>query len=208
LTTYSEATPFPHTVIDDFYDPDALERVLGEWPDQGWHCADRSTSIKRSVSDFSKLGDHAQSVVADLNSNARIKWLEELTGIEGLIPDPYLMGGGLHHIPRGGFLGIHADFNWHSKLQAVRKINLLLYLNRDWTPEWGGELQLVDGDGKTVKRVEPIFNRCVIFNTTSTSFHGHPEPLNCPEDSARKSIALYYYKKEPMPKWVHSTLYV
>lgn len=205
--SYSEAKPFPHIVIDDFYDAAKLEKVLEEWPDVSlMKHADRATSVKRSFSRFGDLGDHTQDVISDLCSSARLNWLTELTGIDGLISDPWLEGGGLHHIPRGGFLGIHADFNWHSKLAAVRKINLLLYLNKDWTPEWGGELQL--WDDKCVRKIEPIFNRCVIFNTTDTSYHGHPEPLNCPEGSARKSIALYYYRKEQQPEWVHSTLYV
>lgn len=205
--SYRDAKPFPHTVIDDFYDPEKLDAVLKAWPSTSvMHHADRDTSIKRSLSTFSMLPDPAQDVIADLNGRKRLEWLEELTGIDSLIPDPYLMGGGLHHIPRGGFLGIHADFNWHPKLKAVRKINLLLYLNRDWAPEWGGELQLWD-DEKCVRKVEPIFNRCVIFSTTSTSYHGHPEPLNCPEGSARKSIALYYYRVEEQPRTVHSTIY-
>lgn len=205
--SYLDATPFPHTVIDDFYDEKKLDAVLAAWPEISvMHHADRSTSIKRSLSTFSMLPDPAQDVIADLNSRRWIEWLEDLTGYDGLIPDPYLMGGGLHHIPRGGHLGIHADFNWHPKLKAVRKVNLLLYLNKDWTPEWGGELQLWDHE-KCVRKIEPVFNRCVIFNTSTTSYHGHPEPLNCPEGSARKSIALYYYREEPQPKFVHSTIY-
>lgn len=145
-----------------------------------------------------------RDVLEDLNSPNTIAWLERLTGIDNLIPDPDFNGGGMHHIPPGGFLNIHADFNWHPRLKAVRKLNLLLYLNEDW--KWNGELVLCDKDVKPVKKIYPLFNRCVIFKTTDTSYHGHPEPLKAPVP--RKSLALYYYRKEKKPDWVHSTLYV
>src|SRR3546814_13364087 len=48
-----------------------------------------------------------------------------------------------------------------------------------------------------VRAVAPVFNRCVVFNTDSDSYHGHPDPLTCPEDRSRRSIALYYYTASP-----------
>jgi hypothetical protein len=69
-----------------------------------------------------------------------------------------------------------------------------VYLNKNWQTEYGGNLELWSKDMKTcVKSVEPIFNRCVIFNTDEDSFHGHPDPLTTPEDRSRRSLALYYY---------------
>jgi Rps23 Pro-64 3,4-dihydroxylase Tpa1-like proline 4-hydroxylase len=200
---YSQAKPFPHCVIDDFYDPYSLEGVLREWPEKMSY-KEAKTSVKAHLSDFNAFGPVTQKVIADLNSPEFLRKLEAMTGIEGLIPDPYLKGGGLHFIPHGGWLNIHADFNWHEELQAVRKINLLLYLNKGW--KWNGQLQLCDKERKPVKEVDPIFNRCVIFNTTSDSYHGHPDPLVSPVP--RVSIALYYYQKAEKPDWVHSTLYV
>jgi len=132
--------------------------------------------------------------VETLNAPIFLRFLERLVGIDGLIPDPYLSGGGLHMTPRGGRLGIHADFNFHKKLKLDRRLNLLLYLNHNWPPEWGGEFELWDKDVKTkVKSYFPIANRLVVFSTTDISFHGHPDPLNCPRGQYRKSIALYYY---------------
>ena len=103
-------------------------------------------------------------------------FLEALIG--GLIADPYLEGGGLHQIPRGGKLGIHVDFNWHERMKVYRRINVLVYLNKDWDASYGGHFQLwSDSKGSKKEKILPIFNRMAIFNTTTNSYHGHPEPL-------------------------------
>lgn len=198
-----ELEPFPHCVIDDFWDASELRHVLSEWPTM-MRSKESDTSIKMHLSDFKEFGPMTQRIINALNSPAFLKEIEELSGITDLIPDPYLMGGGLHHINPGGYLKVHADFNWHHKLEAVRKINLLLYLNENWTAN--GDLLLCDTEHNVIKTIAPIFNRCVIFNTTSTSYHGHPDPLV--GDRPRQSIALYYYRKEKKPNVVHSTLYV
>ncbi|HMJ06001.1 MAG TPA: 2OG-Fe(II) oxygenase, partial [Chthoniobacterales bacterium] len=106
----------------------------------------------------------------------------------------YFEGGGLHETLRGGHLGVHADFNVHGRLRVERKLNLLIYLNQDWEDDYGGQLELWDRRMKgCAVRVKPVFGRAVIFNTALDSFHGHPDPLNCPSDRSRRSIATYYY---------------
>ena len=123
-----------------------------------------------------------------------LKFLESLTGIEGLISDPYYVGGGIHETKKGGFLKVHTDFNYHKKLKLDRRVNLLLYLNSDWKEEYGGHLELWDKDMLSCKRkVLPVINRMAIFSTTDFSYHGHPEPLSCPDNRSRRSLALYYY---------------
>ena len=108
--------------------------------------------------------------------------------------DPYFLGGGFHETLRGGCLGIHADFNIHQKMKLRRRVNVLVYLNEDWDPTYGGDLELWTRDMKQkAKSVSPLFNRCVIFNTDDDSWHGHPDALACPEGKSRKSLALYYY---------------
>jgi hypothetical protein len=135
-----------------------------------------------------------QSAFAFFNSPSMLQFLEGLTNIQGLIPDPYFTGGGLHEISNGGKLGIHADFQVNEELQLKRRINVLIYLNKDWKPEYGGELELWDTAMRDkVVSIAPLFNRCVIFNTDADSFHGHPDPLTTPANVTRKSIALYYY---------------
>ena len=112
----------------------------------------------------------------------------------------------MHEIRRGGFLKIHSDFNVHPQLRLNRRLNLLLYLNKNWKIDWGGQLELWDQEMKSCRaKVQPNFNKMIIFKTTDYSYHGHPEPLNCPENISRKSIALYYYtngrpKEEINPK--------
>ena len=129
-----------------------------------------------------------------LNSMTFLEFLGTVTGIKNLIPDPGFEGGGLHQIVRGGKLGVHADFNKHRDFNLDRRLNLLLYLNKNWREEYGGHLQLWDQDVKRCEaKVLPLFNRMMVFGTTDFTFHGHPDPLQCPEDMTRKSLALYYF---------------
>ena len=148
----------------------------------------------------------------DMNSFEMLLWLEALTGIEGLIPDPYFGGGGLHQIEPGGFLKVHADFNVHPKLKLDRRLNVLVYLNREWRDEYGGHLELWDRDTSTCRvKILPLFNRTVIFSTTDTSFHGHPHPLTSPAGMSRKSVSLYYYtagRPESERSAPHDTIFI
>lgn len=194
---FAGATPFSHVVIDGFLPNDVADAVLAEFPtpkDGRWTTYTNDRERKLEGTDLTAMGAATRSLFAELNSAVFLTFLEELTGIEGLIPDPYLHGGGLHQIERGGFLKIHADFNWHRKLRLDRRLNLLIYLNKDWKEEYGGHLELWHRDlSAPGRRILPVFNRCVVFATTDDAFHGHPEPLTCPEGVTRKSLALYYY---------------
>ena len=145
-----------------------------------------------------------------MNGGPFVRFLETLTGVDQLIPDPHLLGGGIHLTRQGGHLGIHADFNWHKAIAAHRRLNLLIYLTPEWRAEYGGELELWDTTGaQLVRRVEPKFNRAVVFSTRSDTFHGHPNPWT-PADIHRQSIALYYYTTQRPADEIrpeHSTLY-
>ncbi len=133
-------------------------------------------------------------MLRELNSRQFVLFLETLTGIDNLIPDPYFIGGGAHMAGRGDFLKIHADFNWHHKLQAHRRVNALLYLNENWHEEWGGALEFWNKDMTgVVVSISPLFNRLAIFNVGIDSNHGQPQPNECPEDENRKALNLYYY---------------
>lgn len=193
---YRDADPFPHIVIDRLLDAEVLRSVLAEFPsseDRPFFDRDQER-YKFQYPPYEIPSGLIRNVFAELNSEAFLGFLEELTAIEGLISDPYFDGGGLHETKRGGHLGIHADFNVHGRLRVQRRLNLLIYLNEDWPDEYGGELELWDKQmKKCVVRVKPEFGRAVIFNTDLDSFHGHPDPLNCPPDRSRRSIATYYY---------------
>lgn len=209
------AEPFPHTVVDGFLDEPLLRRVLAEFAAMdrsGWRHSNNVHERKLSTENPAAFGPFTTKVIAALNSGPFLEFLERLTGIGGLIADPYLRGGGLHEIERGGRLGVHADFNLYERLKVYRRLNLLLYLNPAWEESWGGQLELWTSDGTTkVKSIAPTFNRAVIFDTSNRSYHGHPHPLACPEGESRKSIALYYYttgypyQEDLAP---HSTLFV
>lgn len=212
---YRSGKPFRHVVMDGFLPEEDLDLVLEEFlqaQDEAWHRFDNPREKKLAERQETSFGPFTRHLLAaNFNSSVFLTFLESLTGIEGLIPDPYYEGGGLHQIVPGGFLKVHADFNWHKDLRLDRRLNVIVYLNRDWKEEYGGHLELWNRDmTKCERRVLPIFNRCVIFDTTDFSYHGHPEPLTCPEGMTRKSLALYYYSNgrpaEELSE-AHSTLF-
>ncbi len=195
--TYEALRPFPHVVLDGVFDSGLLQDILAEFDAMDrtpWHHTERDTERKYSSEDFQHFGPTTRAVVTQLNAAPFMAFLEKLTGIAGLIPDPHLRGGGLHEIRQGGALGVHADFNYYKRLHLYRRLNLLVYLNENWSEAWGGDLELWDRTGsRCVRRIAPVFNRAVIFDTSNFSYHGHPRPLQCPADRSRKSLALYYY---------------
>lgn len=193
---YRAGDPFPHIVIDGLFDDADLERVLAEFPrpeEMRWMRFDSPTEKKLGYfHEHSTISPAVRAFLDALNGFETLLFLEELTGIPGLIPDPYFGGGGLHQIEPGGFLKIHSDFNVHPKLNLDRRVNMLVYLNKDWKEAWGGHLELWNATMTECRqRVLPIFNRTVVFSTTDTSYHGHPHPLTAPV--SRKSVSLYYY---------------
>ena len=219
---YQQASPFPHIVLDDFLDLPLAEQLLTlfprlhERPGQTPEAAKTDTGKlpqpnKRWLSNQLGVDPLFRKLYWELNAAPFLHFLETLTGISPLIPDPHLVGGGVHETHRNGLLMVHADFNKHPHFQLDRRLNLLIYLNQNWQENWGGHLELWSRDmQRCEKRVLPIISRCVIFSTTRDSFHGHPHPLACPETHSRKSIALYYYthgrpaNEDPTP---HKTLW-
>tara|TARA_B100001769_G_scaffold272538_1_gene267161 strand:+ start:740 stop:1456 length:717 start_codon:yes stop_codon:yes gene_type:complete len=200
--------PFPHCVIDNFFNTDIANKLYENINSLKLEDANSKFTNKKSgreynkfaFSNIEKLPLSLKDVFVYLNSFEFIEKLEKITGISGLIyGDLKLQGAGVHMIKNEGFLGMHTDFNTynhsiHGKLD--RRINLLIYMNKDWKSEYKGDLLMYHPDNiSEVKRIQPIFNRCIIFNTTNKSVHGHPEPLCVPKDLYRKSIAVYYYTK-------------
>jgi Rps23 Pro-64 3,4-dihydroxylase Tpa1-like proline 4-hydroxylase len=199
-TEYANAEPFPSVMIDDFLPHELAESLLkhfgpavveGNGLDQSY---DRAQERLKNSYHPDALDDTARSIFYSFNSRPFIKIIENITGIKGLIPDPYYLGAGYHEIGNGGHLSIHADFNHHKPMNLERRINILIYLNKEWKEDYGGQIELwTDDMGRRVQSHVPTFNRCVIFNTTSTSMHGNPQPVNHPDGVSRKSVALYYY---------------
>ena len=194
---YRNAKPFPHIVIDNLVDPGVLDKVLAEFSGSDrstWHHTESGREKKYSTEDEQQFGPYTRALIHVFNSGPFLAFLEGLTRIDGLMSDPHLRGGGLHEIKRGGSLGVHADFNFYKRLKVYRRLNLIIYLNKNWQEDWGGHLELWEkGADRPAARIAPIFNRAVIFDTSNSSYHGHPHPLTCPDDQSRKSVALYYY---------------
>tara|TARA_Y100000768_G_C23982331_1_gene686610 strand:- start:786 stop:1619 length:834 start_codon:yes stop_codon:yes gene_type:complete len=193
---YLRGYPYPHIVIDNLFENKILDKILTEFNTNSENNVifNNPNEKKITLNKWQGFGSNCSSFLKFLNNKVFIKFLEDLTEIKELFADDLLEGGGLHEIRKGGFLKIHADFNKHSQTNFDRRINVLIYLNKNWQSEWGGDFEMWSKDlKKCVKKIEPIFNRTVIFSTTSTSFHGHQEPLKTPDFISRKSIAMYYY---------------
>lgn len=198
LDEYVFAEPYPHIVIDNFLPEDFANDLLKNFPK---HSMENDVVFKGRVFEHNKrqifpyaCNKFIRESFYFFNSAPFLEFLESITNIKGLIPDPHFSGGGFHEITKGGLLGVHADFRIQERLHLNRRINVLIYLNKDWKKSYLGNLELWDSKmASCVKSIEPIFNRCVIFNTDSDSYHGHPDPLNVPEGVTRKSLALYYY---------------
>ena len=202
-TQYATEYPFPHTVIDNFINEQFLNKAVNDLQYVDWGNDDGeekdTNQVKKLFSPYSvgmwdNMPEYVTNLLNFLNSREVLKFLEELTGIPDLIPDREFYGGGIHRILPGGKLSVHADYNFHPITKLHRRVNLLLYLNKNWEEEWGGDLQLWNKDmSMCVKKILPIFNRAVIFNITSDAYHGHPGLLKSPEGVDRLSFALYYF---------------
>jgi hypothetical protein len=195
---YCFAEPYPHIVLDNFLPEAVAKMAIDNFPKQRLksdHVFERGYAglHKRQILP-EECNANARQIFHFFNSKPVLEFLESLSSIEKLIPDPHFEGGGFHETARGGKLGIHADFRINERLNLHRRMNLIVYLNEQWKDEYGGSLELWDRK-MTAKHsaVSPIFNRCVIFNTDADSYHGHPDPLTTPDGVLRRSMALYYY---------------
>lgn len=194
---YISAKPFPHIILDNIFNNDELSLVEQAFPsknDIDWYTFGNLNEIKLACNDEGLFPPRIKEFIRFLNSQTFVGFLENLTGIENLIVDQSLEGAGMHQIMPGGLLKIHSDFMKHPKNKLDRRLNVLVYLNKDWREEYGGHFELWNKDmSKAEVKILPTFNRLAVFSTNATSNHGHPNPLSCPPGMSRKSIAMYYY---------------
>ncbi len=214
---YQAKEPFRYSIIENFFHEDKAEEVFSHYPSISDGVWDGTTYIDQR-NKFQKTNFDDNPIMAEvfeeLNSSEFRNFLQFLTDIPDLLQDDELVGGGLHQSTRGAFLNVHVDYNIHPYTKLHRRLNALVYMNKDWKPEYEGFLELWElsgGKKKLLEQIAPDFNRCVIFETNEVSFHGHPKPLNTPDGISRKSLATYYYtetrpKSEIAPE--HNTLYV
>lgn len=195
--SWDGAKPFKHIILDDTFDNSLLDRVCQEIPridDETW-VRENDERIKQfNHRSPVTLSEAASELVTLLHSAAFLYFLSEMTGIWELLPDPYLQGASYHVVPRGGFFDVHVDRNVAYSTGLTRRLALMLYLNKGWKTEYGGQFELWNETGtQRVKSVEPVFNRCLIFEVTDTSYHGLPVPVACPPGQTRNSFAVYYH---------------
>ena len=198
---YLNANPFPNIVLDDFFANKFLEEIIENFPNLEKINSSQKyinkNEVKFANNDYKNFSKSIKLLFDFMNSATFLNFLQKITSIEEkLVIDKELNGGGLHQIKSGGMLKIHTDFSKHPTLDLDRRVNVLIYLNKNWEQTYGGNLELWDKEMKFCKKkIAPTFNRMVIFSTNDFSNHGHPEPIKCPENISRKSVALYYFSK-------------
>jgi len=197
---YKNGEPFENIVIPLFFEEEIANKIEDNFPlptkeNKDWNYYHNPMEHKYSLNKFDNY-PYIKEVIEYLQTEECIKYISEITGIEDLEIDPYLHGAGLHAYPNKGKLDIHLDYNIHPITKKERRVNLIIYFNKDWKEEYGGKLKLYDNNLNEVKTKEySLWNTAVIFRTSDISYHGLPEPIECPNDKYRKSIAIYYVSK-------------
>ena len=200
---YLKAKPFPHYVIDNFFTKETYKKIQNNFPKVNskiWKAPTNIHTVKKYVT---KRGIHnlketlfsenQRQILHELNSSLFLNFLEKITSIPGLVPDPYFAEASFAYGSNGGHLDIHADFSHHDKMKLERRINVIFYLNDNWKKSYAGNLNLYNQKLKLIKKIFPISNRVLIFSTSKVSYHGYPDKIKCGSNVFRKSINMYYY---------------
>jgi hypothetical protein len=197
-TAYAAAKPFPHVVIDDLFPTQLLDALLPEiaamertqWKQVEQDTRER-TARMRSAAEMGAAGTRLLSIV---HSAGFLYLLSEITGVWQLLPDPYLQGAGFAAMRRGDYFNVHVDRNVAYETGLHRRLAMIIFLNKEWRPEYHGQLELWNSDATSCDaRVDPLFNRTVLFEVAYPNYHGVPVPLECPLDRSRQSFILYFH---------------
>ena len=198
--------PFKVRIVDNFLPEDVFSKCVDVFPhkeDSSWETSILEGVERKRRTTWGSVYDippHIVDVVQYLNSSLFLNRMSEMLDIPKLISDPYYAGGGLNESFRGDYLDVHVDGNYHDATGLHRRANAIFYLNTQWDTDWGGCFEVYDQEGdRCVHKVEPIGNRLVVFDTSDTSFHGFPDPIQPPENISRRSLLLYYYTKAERP---------
>jgi Rps23 Pro-64 3,4-dihydroxylase Tpa1-like proline 4-hydroxylase len=199
---FRSSKPFHHIVIDNLFQPEVAKNIADEFPAHDsnvWTALyNNPIEVKKTCNHWDKFPQSIYSALFYLCSQEFISKLSIVVGKEKIYADYGLNGGGMHSHTRGGKLNIHKDYSIHPKINYMRNYNIIVYMEPEWKPEWGGGIQLWDHDAETdqpksvIAEVENRFNRAIIFDTTQNSWHGLPKEITCPPEQSRKSLACYY----------------
>lgn len=217
---FLQAWPFKHLAIDAFFESSFAERLLDEFPrfDPELARNEMGKIANKAVNTRIREISPAYRELYDIISGtAFLELMSRISGIPDLILDPKMYGGGTHESRHGQELDPHVDFNYDEAQQLHRRLNVIVYLNKGWRTEWGGAIEIHsnprDPATNQIRAFDPIFNRCVMFETNEISWHGFPK-IDLPEDRrdlSRKSISIYLYTKTRPAEEIapmHGTFYV
>jgi hypothetical protein len=204
-TKYKNAKPFPSIYFENFFNPDFLSSVVDEFPDlsKGNNIVYNDPLQKKLAGNGEELfGDKTKLLMHFLNSEPFLNFVKELTGIdETLFGDPYFSGAGLHETKKGGLLKVHADFNKHPINGLDRRVNIIVYLNKDWKDDYGGHFELWDEEMiGCVDKFAPNFNSIAMFSTTSKSLPSAPGLRRSARRTSRRPSIPAWFSVIPAPK--------
>jgi Rps23 Pro-64 3,4-dihydroxylase Tpa1-like proline 4-hydroxylase len=192
---FKKSQPFENVVINNFLNEEYAEQIYNMFPSSydNWYKYENPLEVKYAYDDINNLNEHIKNYFYYLSSYEIISLFKKITGIHDLEYDEYLHGAGLHCHPRNGRLNIHLDYEKHPHSGKERRLNIILFLSKDWKEEWNGANELWNKDlTKCIKKTNVAFNRAIIFKTNDISWHGIPDKIMCPENTFRKSLAYYY----------------
>jgi 2OG-Fe(II) oxygenase superfamily len=193
--SYRQASPFPHVVIDDLFPAAALQTMQQEFDavvSTSWREYRGSLQRKRGTAPGAHLPPAIQDYFNVVYSGPFLRFLSRTTGIDDLIPDPALHGGGMHEVGGGGYFEVHIDFAEHPRTKLTNRLALITYLNDGWTEKDGGALELWELEPPSRGAViQPVFGRTVIMEQSARAAHGHPKPVR--EGCYRRSAIAYFY---------------
>ncbi len=199
--SFKNRKPFNYLVVDNFFDTkfaNKLEKEIPNYNDTIWHEYDNPIEVKKLTNNWNNFKTNTYITFSYLTSNTFSEKLEKLLNIKNLINDPGLHGGGIHLHKDGGKLNPHLDYYIHPKNNCIRKLNLLIYLNKNWKEKNGGHLGFWEKKDKKLnlqKEILPKFNRAIIFDTSTNSWHGLSREVKCLKNMSRKHLAVYYLIK-------------
>jgi Rps23 Pro-64 3,4-dihydroxylase Tpa1-like proline 4-hydroxylase len=194
---FSKADPFEHIIIPNFLNEEYAEQIFNTFPTDihsgKWYEYYNPLEIKYANDDIKNMPRGIKKLFYLLSTKEITEKFAELSSINDLEHDTFLHGAGIHIHPRNGKLNMHLDYEKHPYLNKERRLNMILYMSKDWKEEWNGDTQLWDNKmEKCVVKSHVKFNTAIIFRTNEISWHGLPDLIKCPEDVLRKSIAYYY----------------
>lgn len=199
---FIHARPFPNVEIGTFFKAEIAEALYADFPKvtdaHKWVVYHNPIEKKHALTDFASLPQFRE-LFELLQSAQFVDLIKAISGIDNLETDPHLHGAGLHQHTAGGKLDMHLDYSIHPVTGKERRVNLIIYLSKDWKDEYGGAIQLWNEDfTRCEKKLSPAFNKAILFRTSDVSYHGLPHPIACPDSNSRKSIAIYYVT-DPRP---------